>query len=133
MERTKFPAEQTDCQKILSKYYGYIPAIILPDKDIEICKRRFLLPKTENFGFCIINIRKHIQLKPSEAIFFLIDNKIVDMKQNIEDFYSQYKLNKKPENAYLYIQIIKEKTFGKSDRIYRNVPWIKALAPIWLD
>jgi len=36
----------------------------------------------------------------------------MDMKQNIGDFYSQYKLNKKPEDAYLYIQIIKEKTFG---------------------
>jgi len=115
-----------DCQKILCKYYGYIPAIILPDKDIEICKRRFLLPQTENFGFCMVSIRKHIKVKPSEAIFFLIDNKIMDMKQNIGDFYSQYKLSKKPEEAYLYIQIIKEKTFGK-ERIYRNVPWIQVL------
>jgi hypothetical protein len=101
-----------DCQMILSKYYGYIPAIILPDKEIEICKRRYLLPKTENFGYCVASIRKNIKLKPSEAIFFLIDNKIMDMKQNIGDFYSQYKLNKKPEDAYLYITIIKEKTFG---------------------
>ena len=127
---------ENDCQKILSKYYGYIPAIILPDKNIEICKRRFLLPQSENFGFCMASIRKHIKLKPSEAIFFLIDNKIVDTKQNIGDFYSQYKLNKRPEDAYLYIQIIKENTFGKkTDRIYRNVPWIKALesSPIWLD
>lgn len=113
------------CQKILCKYYGYIPTIILPDKDIEICKRRFLLPRSENFGFCCVSIRKHIQLKPSEAIFFLIDDKIMDMKQNIGEFYEEYKLNKKPEDAYLYIQIIKEKTFGT--KIYRNVPWIMAL------
>jgi hypothetical protein len=110
---TENPRQHECCQKILSKYGGYIPSIILPDKDIEICKRRFLLPKSENFGFCMISIRKHIQLKPSDAIFFLIDNKIMDMKQNIGDFYLQYKLNKKPEDAYLYIQIIKEKTFGK--------------------
>jgi hypothetical protein len=101
-----------DCQIIRSKYYGYVPAIIVPDKNIEICKRRFLLPETENFGFCIASIRKHIKLKPSEAIFFLIDNKIMDMKQNIGAFYSQYKLNKRPSDAFLYISIIKENTFG---------------------
>jgi hypothetical protein len=113
-EKTRQASQHECCQKILCKYYGYIPAIILPpDKDIEICKRRFLLPKTENFGFCMISIRKHIKVKPSDAIFFLVDNKIMDMKQNIGDFYSQYKLNKKPEDAYIYIQIIKEKTFGK--------------------
>jgi hypothetical protein len=122
----------SDCQHILAKYPSYIPAIIVPDRNIEICKRRFLLPQNENFGFCVASIRKHIKLKPSEAIFFLIDNKIVDMKQNIGAFYSQYKLNKKPSDAYLYISIIKENTFGT--RIYRNVPWIRALAPpLWLD
>ena len=123
----------SDCQTIRSKYYGHVPAIILPDKDIDLCKRRFLLPENENFGYCVASIRKHIQLKPSEAVFFLIDNKIMDMTQNIGTFYSQYKLNKKPQDAFLYIQIIKEKTFGRKPRIYRNVPWIKALAPIWLD
>jgi hypothetical protein len=113
-----------DCQNILSKYYGYIPAIILPDKNIEICKRRFLLPKTECFGYCVASIRKHIKVKPNEAVFFLIDNKIMDMKQNIGDFYSQYKLNKKPEDAYLYITIIKENTFG----------WgMCPPDPLWLD
>jgi hypothetical protein len=122
-----------DCQTIRSKYYGFVPAIILPDKEIEMCKRRFLLPETENFGYCVASIRKNIQLKPSEAVFFLIDNKIMDMTQNIGAFYSQYKLNKKPEDAFLYINIIKEKTFGRKERIYRNVPWIRALAPIWLD
>jgi hypothetical protein len=101
-----------DCQIIRSKYYGFVPAIILPDKNIEICKRRFLLPETENFGFCVASIRKHIKVKPSEAIFFLIDNKIMDMRQNIGEFYSTYKQNKKPIDAFLYISIIKENTFG---------------------
>jgi hypothetical protein len=123
----------SDCQTIRCKYYGHVPAIILPDKEIEMYKRRFLLPETENFGFCVASIRKHIKVLPNEAIFFLIDNKIMDMQQNIGAFYSQYKLNKKPEDAFLYISIIKESTFGKTQKIYRNVPWIRALAPIWLD
>jgi len=101
-----------DCQALLSKYKNFVPVIILPNKDIEICKRRFLLPVSENFGHCCVSIRKHINVKSSEAIFFLIDNRIMDMTQNVGAFYSQYKLNKKPEDAYLYITIMKENTFG---------------------
>lgn len=78
----------------------------------------------KTLDFCVASIRKNIKLKPSEAIFFLVDNKIMDMKQNIGDFYSQYKLNKKPEDAYLYIQIIKEKTFGFG---MSNVLWLEAI------
>lgn len=123
----------SDCQTIRCKYYGHVPAIILPNREIEMCKRRFLLPETENFGYCVASIRKHMQVKPNEAVFFLIDNKIMDMTQNIGSFYSQYKLNKKPDDAFLYISIIKESAFGRKEKIYRNVPWIRALAPIWLD
>jgi len=101
-----------DCQAIMSKHYGFIPAIILPNKEIEITKHKFLLPQTENFGYCIASIRRHIKLKPSEAVFFMCDNKLVNTSQNIGDFYSQYKLNKKPSDAFIYLQIIKEKTFG---------------------
>ena len=122
-----------DCQTIRSKYYGFVPAIILPDKEIEMCKRRFLLPENENFGYCVASIRKHIQVKPNEAVFFLIDNKIMDMQQNIGAFYSQYKRNKKLDEAFLYISIMKESTFGRKQKLYRNVPWIQALAPTWLD
>jgi hypothetical protein len=102
-----------DCQKIMSKYYGNIPAIILPDKDIEMTKRRFLLPKKEPFGYCVSSIRNHIKVKPSESLFFMIDDKILDMNQNVGEFYEKYKLGKHPDKAYLYIQLIKEQTFGK--------------------
>lgn len=102
----------TDCQKIISKYYNYVPAIIKPDINIEISKHRFLLPRNECFGFCIASIRKHIKVKPNEALFFLIDSKIMDMRQNVGEFYERYKRGKKPETAFLYIDIIKENTFG---------------------
>lgn len=107
-----------DCQTIRSKYYGFVPAIILPDKQIEMCKRRFLLPESESFGHCAISIRKHIKLKPSEAVFFLINNKLVDMSKNVGEFYKEYKKNKKPDEAFLYIDIIKETTFGLSNDLW---------------
>lgn len=101
-----------DCQTIMSKHYGFIPCIILPCKDIEMTKQKFLLPSTENFGYCMSSIRRHIKVKPSEAVFFMCDNKLVNTTQNIGDFYSQYKLNKKPSDAFIYLQIIKENAFG---------------------
>jgi len=101
-----------DCQKILSKYYGHIPAIILPNKDIEMTKRRFLLPSEQTFGYCASSIRNHVKVKPSEAIFFLIDSKIMDMNQNVGEFYKTYKLDKQSDKAYIYIQLVKEVTFG---------------------
>jgi len=101
-----------DCITLRSKYYNLVPTIILPNKNIEICKRRFLLPESENFGFCVASIRKHIKLNPSDAIFFLIDNKIMNMSQNVGEFYKEYKVNKRPIDAFLYITIIKEATFG---------------------
>jgi hypothetical protein len=101
-----------DCIALRSKYYDLVPAIILPNKEIEICKRRFMLPERENFGFCVASIRRYIKLDPSEAVFFLIDNKIINMSQNVGEFYKEYKVNKRPIDAFLYITIIKETTFG---------------------
>lgn len=118
----------SNCQAIISRHIGYVPAIMIPDKNIEMTKRRFLLPENESFGFCLASIRKHIKLKPSEAIFFLIENRILDMKLNVGEFYKQYKIGRKPDTAFLYIEILKENTFGtKKERIYRNVPWIRKL------
>lgn len=103
----------TDCQKIMCKYYGNIPAIIKCDSSIEMTKRRFLLPQKETFGYCVSSIRNHVKVKPSESLFFMIDDKILDMNKNVGEFYEKYKLGKNPDKAYLYIQLVKEQTFGK--------------------
>lgn len=100
-----------DAELIRAKYYKYVPAVIIPNK-VEISKTRFLLPESENFGLCIAGIRKHIKTKAGESVIFLIDNRTVDMQQNVGAFYSQYKLNKKPKDSFLIINILKENTFG---------------------
>lgn len=118
----------TNCQSIVAKYIGFVPTIIVPDNSIEMTKRRFLLPEGENFGFCVASIRKHMKLKSSEAVFFLIENKILDMKLQVGEFYKKYKVGKHPDRAFLFISVIKENTFGtRKEKIYRNVPWIRKL------
>ena len=88
--------------------------IILPNKDIQICKRRFLFHRDNNFGYCVTAVRKHITgLKPSDAIFFLIDDRLISITELVGDFYEKYKRDKREHDAFLYIKIFKENSFGK--------------------
>ena len=100
------------CQVIRAKHPGYVPTIIKCNASIEMTKKRFLLPESENFGYALQSIRKHVQVKPSEALFFMIDGIILKTSDNIGNFYSQYVANRTLEDRFLVIDIFKENTFG---------------------
>jgi hypothetical protein len=100
------------CQVIRAKYPGYVPSIIKCDASIEMTKKRFLLPESENFGHALHNIRKHVKVKPSEALFFMIDGVMLKTSDNIGNFYSQYVANRTLDDSFLIIDIFKENTFG---------------------
>jgi hypothetical protein len=102
----------TDAQTLLAKYPTFVPVIVTPSKNIEISKVKFLFPIFENFGYCFSNIRKYIKLDAKEAVFYLIDDKLINQSQNVGDFYSQYRLNKEPRNAFIYVSVFKENVFG---------------------
>jgi hypothetical protein len=88
---------------LIAKYPDYIPAIVITD--LEIKKKKYLIPKDVNFGTAMIIIRKNItNLKPSDAIVYIVDDKI--LSSNI----MMYDLKKKKD--FLYIKIIKESVFG---------------------
>lgn len=101
-----------NCQAIRAKYPGYTPCIIKCDASIEMTKKRFLLPESENFGHALQSIRQHVQVKPSEALFFMIDGVMLRTSDNIGNFYSQYVANRTLDNRFLLIDIFKENTFG---------------------
>ena len=92
-------------QDLSARYPEYIPAIVLADKDIEpfIKKKKYLIPKDINFGSAIISIRKNIVMKSSDALIYMVDNRIIS--PNI----MMCELQKKD---FLYIKIIKESVFG---------------------
>jgi predicted AlkP superfamily pyrophosphatase or phosphodiesterase len=101
-----------NCQSIRAKHPGYIPAIIKCDASIEMTKKRFLLPESENFGHALQSIRRYVKVKPSEAIFFMIDGMMLKTSDNIGNFYSQYVANRRTDDGFLIIDIFKENTFG---------------------
>ena len=97
------------CQQLLAKYPGFVPAIIKCDQSIEMSKKRFLLPRNECWSYALSSIRKHIVLKPSEAVFFMVDGIILESSANIGVFYNNH-----CPNLFLIIDIFKENTFGYS-------------------
>lgn len=100
------------CQNLRARYPGYVPAIIKCDQSIEMSKKRFLLPENESFSYALSHIRRHIKLKPSEAIFFMVNGVMITSSDNIGCFYSQYVVGKNPDNRFLIIDVFKENTFG---------------------
>ena len=102
------------CQQLLAKYPGFVPAIIKCDQSIEMTKKRFLLPRSECWSYALSSIRRHIVLKPSEAVFFMIDGIILQSSSNIGDFYTDYCRDKKQDDRFLVVDVFKENTFGVS-------------------
>tara|TARA_R110002126_G_scaffold4831_7_gene25022 strand:+ start:103 stop:516 length:414 start_codon:yes stop_codon:yes gene_type:complete len=75
-------------------------------------KKRFLLPRNECWSYALQSIRGHIALKPSEAVFFMVDGVILQSSYNIGDFYSKYCEGKSMDDRLLVIDVFKENTFG---------------------
>ena len=100
-----------DTDRLLAKYPGYVPCIVKCDSTIEMTKKRFLLPKDQCWSYALSSIRRHVKIKPSEALFFMVGNKIVTCSQNIGEFYLDY-VKTIESDKIMVIDIFKEKTFG---------------------
>lgn len=92
-------------QDLSARYPEYIPAIVLVDKDIEpfIKKKKYLIPKDINFGSAIISIRKNIVVKSSDALIFMVDNRILSPNIMMREL---------ARKDFLYIKVCRESTFG---------------------
>lgn len=69
---------------------------------------KFLIWKGFQLGQLIEVVRKRIKLQPDEAIFLLINNRMVSLSLSIENIYEQYK----DADNFLYIRCTKENVFG---------------------
>jgi hypothetical protein len=101
-----------EIQRLIAKHPGFCPAIIKCDPSISMSKKRFLLPRDQCWSYALSSIRNHISLKPSEAIFFMVNGCLLQSSGNIGDLYVQYCEGKKSDDRYLVIDVFKENTFG---------------------
>lgn len=113
-----FEERLAEAKKILSKYSNRVPIIVEPYKggyfsrtsNIEIDKKKYLVPNSLTLGQFMHIIRKRINLQEHEAIFcfFGKGETIPPMSALMGDVYEQYK----DDCLFLYAKICKEETFG---------------------
>lgn len=85
------------CEK--STYYNDLP---------DIDKKKYLVPYELTMGQFIYVIRNRIKLRPDEAVFLFVNDKIMPTSSIIGHIYEQEKDN----DGFLYVQYCKENVFG---------------------
>jgi len=99
-------SEKNQLLVLLKKYPDRKPVVIKPSKKSrlpELKKDKYLLPNEMQIGNVILIIRKEIFLKPQEALFLLINNKLLSNTTTISEAF---------EGGLIKIEYTIENTFG---------------------
>lgn len=104
-----------DIDRVLKKHPNRVPVYVRKSpkckSDIEdIEKHKYLIPNDMTMGNFMCMIRRHIKLKPNQALFVLISkhNVLVPNGQTFGDLYNTYK----DEDKMLHLDFTGENTFG---------------------
>lgn len=99
-------SQENQLLMLLKKYPDRKAAVITPSKKSklpELKKNKFLLPNEMQIGNILSIIRKEIFLKPQEALFLLINNKLVSNTATVSEVF---------EGEIIKIEYTIENTFG---------------------
>lgn len=106
-----FEVRRADGEKIRKKYPDKIPVIVekaaksrVPDLD----KKKYLVPSDLTVGqFCFL-IRKRIQLRPEEALFFFVNNVLPPSSATMGQVYEEHH----EEDFFMYVAYSNESVYG---------------------
>jgi len=101
-----------DYERIKKKYPNRIPIIVtkLTGSDIgDLKKNKYLIPNDITFGQFIYTIRKHLELKPEQAIYMFVKNNILPVSSMVSQIHKEFA----EEDGFLYITYGAENTFGE--------------------
>ena len=101
-----------DSENIVRRHPNRIPVIINTKENVDLKKRKFLVPYIINSGILIYHIRKYISNDTCKSIFLFHENTILDNIKNIGDVYLEYMLTNKSDDKYFYLYLSFENTFG---------------------
>ena len=99
-------------QTLMRKYPDRIPIIVAKNpncvqlQDFE--RSKYLVPRELSVGQFIQMLRKHIKLESAQAMFILINNKLVPNAETISSVYA----TEKEKDGFLYVIYSLENTFG---------------------
>ena len=98
-------------QEILDKHTDRVPIIVdrvLNSNAPNIRTHRFLVPRNITLGKFIYEIRKHIDIRPDQAIFVFIKDRLPATSALIDQLYTA----NADEDGFLYLLYSGESVFG---------------------
>jgi len=111
--KEKFTLEEriSESSKIMSRHADRVPIVVEAKKNSnlqDLDKHKYLVPKEMTIGQFLYVIRKRLKLKPDQAIFVFVDNKMPSTSELITTLYER----SKNEDGFMYILYSGENTFG---------------------
>jgi GABA(A) receptor-associated protein len=110
--KDKYPLQQRKelSQKLKEKYPNRIPIIVEKGnkRTPDISKHKFLAPEDINIGKFILEIRNHLPLNATQAIFVSTNKKILKPSATLAAIYEL----EKDADGFLYLTYMMENTFG---------------------
>lgn len=102
-----------DVQKVREKYPNKIPIIVerfKKEKQLPLLSRsKFLVPDHVPVGYIITQIRRMLNLNPTQAVFLLVNQR--SMASHSMSMFQLYNQEKDPD-GFLYIVYASQETFG---------------------
>ncbi len=109
--KTNFEQRATEANKILKKYIDRIPIICEPSANSRILtasNTKFIVPRKLTMMNFVNVIRNRLTINHKEALFFMVDKKIIRMDILIEQLYEIHK----SADGFLYISYKEEDVYG---------------------
>ncbi|CAK9298980.1 unnamed protein product [Gordionus sp. m RMFG-2023] len=110
-EEHTFDKRKTEGEKIRKKYPDRVPVIVerAPKARIpELDKKKYLVPGELTVGQFYFLIRKRIQLRPEDALFFFVNDSIPPTSATMAKLYQEHH----EEDSFLYIAYSDESVYG---------------------
>ncbi|MBN3288709.1 GBRAP protein, partial [Polyodon spathula] len=106
-----FEVRRAEGEKIRAKYPDKIPVIVekAPKSRVaELDKKKYLVPSDLTVGqFCFL-IRKRIELRAEEALFFFVNNVLPPSSATMGQVYEEHH----EEDFFLYLAYSNESVYG---------------------
>lgn len=112
-EEKSFERRREEGERIRKKYPDRVPIIVekAPKSRIsDLDKRKYLVPNDLTVGQFYFLIRKRIQLRAEDALFFFVNNQIPPTSATIGALYQEHA----DEDKFLYIAYSDESVYGSN-------------------
>lgn len=99
---------------VLKKHPGRIPVYVKKAENSgslnipDINRHKFLIPQDFTLHALQHTIRIYLKLRPEQAIFLFINNKLPIYSESLSELYKKYR----SDNGLLYVTYSTENTFG---------------------